>query len=63
MELTNTPDPFSIPTKATNIIEAASSLRKEHLDKILNPEVLTPLQQLWMWWHEVLDHLPRTSMN
>ena len=30
---------------------------------MLNPEVLTPLQQLWIWWHKILDHLPRNDMN
>ena len=30
---------------------------------MINPEVLTPLQQLWIWWHETLDHLPRSDMN
>ena len=29
----------------------------------MNSEVLTPLQPFWMWWHEVLDHLPRCAMN
>ena len=30
---------------------------------MMNPEVLIPLQQLWMWWYEVLDHLLRRAMN
>ena len=58
-----TPDPFTIPTRAKNMIEVATSIPKEYLDKLMNPEVLTPLQQLWLWCYEVLDHLPRMSMN
>ena len=63
LELPETPDAFDIPTKARNILEVASSLSKKDLRAIMNPDVLTPLQQLWMWWHEILDHLPRRAMN
>ena len=63
IELEETPDIFDIPTKAKSILEVASSLSKKDLNAILNPDVLTPLQQLWMWWHEILDHLPRCAMN
>ena len=63
IELQETPDVFTIPTKARTILEAASVLSKKELQSIMNPEVLTPLQQLWVWWHEVLDHLPHRAMN
>lgn len=63
LELSETPDAFDIPTKARTIIEVAASMSKKNLHALMNPEVLTPLQQLWIWWHEVLDHLPRVRMN
>ena len=63
VELQETPDVFNIPTKATLILEVAFSLSKKDLQSIMNPEVLTPLQQSWLSWYEVLDHLPRRAMN
>ena len=63
IELEETPDSFAIPTNAQNILEVASTISKQQLQSLLNPEILTPLQQLWLWWHEVLDHLPRSAMN
>ena len=44
IELVDTPDLLSIPTKAKNLIEVASAIPQELLEKMLNPEVLTPLQ-------------------
>ncbi len=46
IELEETPDIFDILTKAKAILEVASSLSKKDLNAILNPDVLTPLQQL-----------------
>ena len=63
IELVDTPDPLSIPTKVKSLIEVASAIPEEVLNKMMNPEVLTPLQELWIWWHETLDHLPRLDMN
>ena len=63
IELEETPDVFAIPTNARNILEVASTITKEDLNAIMNPGTMTPLQQLWLWWHEVLDHLPRPAMN
>ena len=63
LELLETPDAFAIPTQARQILEVAYTISKEVLDKLRSADVLTPLQQLWLWWHEVLDHLPRIGMN
>ena len=63
LELQETPDAFAIPTQARQILEVASTIPQEVLDKLMCTDVLTPLQQLWLWWHEVLDHLPRVGMN
>ena len=63
IELEFTSDVFALPTQTRTMLEAASTLSKEDLDALINPSVLTPLQQLWLWWHEVLDHLPRAAMN
>ena len=63
IELEETPDVFAIPTKARTVLEVALALSKKDLQAILNPEILNPIQQLWIWWHEVLDHIPRCAMN
>ena len=44
IELADTPDSFSIPTKARKILEVASTIPKETLETLMNPEVLTPLK-------------------
>ena len=44
IELVDTPDSLSIPTKVKSLIEVASAIPEEVLKKIMNPEVLTPLQ-------------------
>ena len=49
IELEDTPDVLSIPTQARNILELASTMSKEDLNAIMNPEILYPLQQLWLW--------------
>ena len=49
LELVDTPDAFAIPTQARQILEVASSIPQETLDKLMSEDVLTPLQQLWLW--------------
>ena len=63
VEMLDTPDLFEIPVKAKSIIDIASAIPEDLLEKMMNPESLTPLQQLWIWWHEKMDHLPRADMN
>ena len=49
IELEETTDVFAIPTRARKILEVASVLSKKDFQVILNLEVLTPLQQVWIW--------------
>ena len=63
IKLIDDPEHFAIPTKATQLLEVTRNLTQEQLDSLLNPDPLTPLQKLWVLWHEFLDHLPFPIMN
>ena len=63
IKLLNDPEHFAIPTKATQMLEVTRTLTQEQIDSLTNPEPMTPLQKLWVQWHEVLDHLPFPIMS
>jgi len=56
------PDIASIPVTGEEYRRDSSQLSKEDAEKIANPESLSKLQQLFLSWHERLQHLPNKWM-
>ena len=63
IKLADDPEPMAIPTKAHQLLETTRNLTKDQLEALINPEPLTPLQKLWVRWHEFMDHLPFPIMD
>ena len=63
IKLVDDPEQFAIPTTATQLLETTRTLSKEQLEALINPDPLTPLQKLWVQWHDFMDHLPFPIMN
>eukprot|EP00957_Ditylum_brightwellii_P187015 14243186-Ditylum_brightwellii.AAC.1 len=49
------PDAGLIPSKE-NVMQTSRGLTTEQCEKILKPDLLTPLQQEYLSWHDCLGH-------